>query len=185
MGIRNRATVVGNICSAVPSLDSGPVLLVYEAEVHLMDRSGESVVSILDWFKGPRKTALRKNQIVTGISISIPQKAHAGCYVRLGRYRGEDLAQAGVGVLALKGPKFRVAFNALAPVPLRAEKIENLLNSNSFSEELLLEAKNLIDKEITPISDIRSTKEYRMHMAKVMFIRGVKTALSTLERWDS
>ena len=50
MGIRNRATIVGNICSAVPSLDSGPAFLVYEANVVVKGSEGERVIPILDWF---------------------------------------------------------------------------------------------------------------------------------------
>jgi CO/xanthine dehydrogenase FAD-binding subunit len=55
VGTRNRATIVGNICSAVPSLDSGPALLCYNALVCLKNLEGERFVPIQEWFTGPKK----------------------------------------------------------------------------------------------------------------------------------
>ena len=180
MGIRNRATMVGNICSAVPSLDSGPALLLYEAIVVVKGKDGERRIPIEEWFLGPRKTALKEGELVEYIEIPLPQKKHAGCYVKLGRYNGEDLAQVGVGVLVLSGNEYRVAFCAVGPKPTRAKKIESLLNGKELSDSLIEEAKKLVEEEISPITDIRATKEYRMHMAKVMLDRALKAAVERL-----
>ncbi|MEA1927846.1 MAG: FAD binding domain-containing protein, partial [Candidatus Auribacterota bacterium] len=92
-GIRNRATLVGNICSAVPSLDSGTPLLDYEAEVLVQGKDGERSIPIGEWFTGPKKTALQPGEIVIGVIIPEITGKQGGCYVKLGRYRGEDLAQ--------------------------------------------------------------------------------------------
>ncbi|MCX6087874.1 MAG: xanthine dehydrogenase family protein subunit M [Caldiserica bacterium] len=180
MGIRNRATIVGNICSAVPSLDSGPALLVYEANVVVKGSEGERIIPILDWFLGPRKTALNADEFVYGITISLPEKKNGGSYVKLGRYNGEDLAQVGLGILALEGNEYRLAFCAVGPLPGRAKKIEALLNGKSLTDSLIEEAKNLVPEEISPITDVRATKEYRLHVAKIMFERGIKAAVERL-----
>jgi len=180
MGIRNRATIVGNICSAVPSLDSGPALLVYEANVVVKGSEGERIIPILDWFLGPRKTALNADEFVYGITISLPEKKNGGSYVKLGRYNGEDLAQVGLGILALEGNEYRLAFCAVGPLPGRAKKIETLLNGKSLTDSLIEEAKNLVPEEISPITDVRATKEYRLHVAKIMFERGIKAAVERL-----
>ena len=95
VGIRNRATVAGNVCSAVPSNDAGPVLLAAGASLHVAGGDGERTIPLEGWFLGPRQTALREGELVTGISIPLPGE-HGGCYSKLGRYRGEDLAQASV-----------------------------------------------------------------------------------------
>lgn len=178
VGIRNRATIVGNICSAVPSLDSGPPLLCLEAEVLVRSTNGQRTVPVDSWFLGPRKTALKDNEYVEGISIEMPLKRFGGSYVKLGRYRGEDLAQAGVGVYAFDEREYRIAFCALAPVPARAKKIESLLNGKEITDTLISEAIKLLPQEISPITDIRATKEYRMHVTGVMLERGLKAALS-------
>jgi carbon-monoxide dehydrogenase medium subunit len=179
-GIRNRATLVGNICSAVPSLDSGTPLLVYEAQIIAFSQSGRRTIPIGEWFTGPKRNALQKDEIVVGISIPKPEGRQGGCYVKLGRYRGEDLAQAGVGVLVLEDKQYRVAFCALGPVATRAGKTEELLRGKDLSESLIAEAKKLLPEEISPITDIRATSEYRMHMAGVMLERGLRAAVARL-----
>ena len=180
MGIRNRATIVGNICSAVPSADSAPILLVYDADIIAKRFSGERIIPIRDWFAGPKKTVLDSEEIVTGIAIRLPDKKHAGCYEKLGRYSGEDLAQAGICILAFENPQYRIAFCAVGPVPKRAFSVEEFLNGKEISNDLIEEAKQYLRKEISPITDIRSSEEYRTHMMCVMFERGLKKAVSQI-----
>ncbi|HRY29591.1 MAG TPA: xanthine dehydrogenase family protein subunit M [Elusimicrobiota bacterium] len=180
VGVRNRATLAGNICSAVPSLDSAPALLVYDAVVHLQGPRGKRQMPLKDFFMGPKKTALAPGELVTGVAVRIPKKKSGGCYAKLGRYAGEDLAQVGLAVLALADNTYRVAHCAVGPVARRAEKIEGLLNGKRLSDILLEEAVRLVDKEISPISDIRSSKEYRLHMTKVMLRRALWAAVNRL-----
>jgi carbon-monoxide dehydrogenase medium subunit len=180
VGVRNRATLAGNICSAVPSLDGAPALLDYEAVVSVQGPKGKREIPIGRWFIGPKKTALRKGELVLGVKIPLPKKKNGACYVRLGRYRGEDLAQVGVGILALAGDEYRVSFCAVGPVPARAGKIERCLNGKKLTSKLIREAQDLVPDEIQPISDVRAGKEYRMHMARVMLERGLKAAVARM-----
>lgn len=176
VGLRNRATMVGNICSAVPSCDSGPVLLVYGAKVLVKGQKGEREIPLSEWFLGPKKTSLKRGEVARGVAIPLPGKRHAGSYVKLGRYRGEDLAQASVAVLALLGNSYRIAFGAVAPTPVRAERIEALINGKKVDDSVMESAKRLVIQEIAPITDIRASEEYRTHMVQVMLERGIKAA---------
>lgn len=180
MAIRNRATLAGNICSAVPCMDSGPLLSVYDAEMTAVGPDGKRTIPAHQWFKGNRLTDLKHGEILTAISIPLPAETHAGCYVKLGRYNGEDLAQASVLVLCLPGNRYRVAFGSVAPVPIRAKRIEALLNGNPLNDDLVDSAKELVPEEIKPITDIRASKEYRMHMSQVMLGRALTAAAQRL-----
>jgi CO/xanthine dehydrogenase FAD-binding subunit len=177
VGTRNRATIVGNICSAVPSLDSGPALLCYNALVSLRNLKEEKIVSIREWFAGPKKTIRNADEIVEGIIVPLPEQKQKVYYGKLGRYSGEDLAQAGIGIIHYADKSFRIAFCAVGTVPKRSEKLEENLNGKDINDELITECKKIIEEEISPITDIRSTKEYRMHMIKVMFERGIKEVM--------
>lgn len=180
-GIRNRATMVGNICSAVPCCDSGPILLVYDAAVLVTGPVRKRKIPIGEWFVEPRKTGLKRGEIVTGLEIAAPKKKHAACFVKLRRYEGGDLAGASVAVLVLAGNSYRVAFGSVAPRPIRGRKIEALLEGKALSDGLIHEALRLVPEEIAPITDIRATKEYRTHMVAVMLKRGLRAAVSRLE----
>jgi carbon-monoxide dehydrogenase medium subunit len=179
-GIRNRATLVGNICSAVPSCDAGPVLLVYETEVHVVGPDGRRDVAIGDWFDGPRTTTLRPNEIVTGLTIHPPAEPHGAAFLKLARYEGEDLAQANLAVMITGAQHYRVAYGAVAPTPSRASAVERLLAGETLDADRLAAAQQLVTDEIAPITDMRATKEYREHMCRVMLARGLRAAQDRL-----
>jgi len=170
-GIRNRATVVGNICSAVPSCDAGPVLLAYDTTVHLTGPGGDRSVDIDDWFVGLRTTARSDDEIVTHLTIDL--REHAGAYLKLMRYAGEDLAQASVGIVAYPGNDYRVAFGAVAPTPIRSARIEAALHGNDVDGALIETVVGMVSDEISPITDIRASAEYRTRMTEVMLERGL------------
>jgi len=181
VGIRNRATMVGNLCSAVPCCDSGAVLLVYDAVVMISGPSGKRKVPLREWFLGPRKTVLKRGELATAVTVQLPKQKHGACFVKLRRYEGEDLAQASVTVLALAGNRYRISFGAVAPRPIAAERVEALLEGQALSDGLIQQAVRLAREEITPITDIRATKEYRAHMVGVMLERGLRAAVARLE----
>ena len=181
VGIRNKATLVGNICSAVPSADSAPALLVRDAVVVAVSEEGNREIPISEFFVGPRKTVLKKGEIVTEIKVPEIKNKFGGSYIKLGRYSGEDLAQVGVATLAVEGNKYSVAFCAVAPVPVRATEVEEFLKGKEITDELLNEAKPIALKAISPISDVRASKEYRMRMSGVVFARSMKTSVLRLE----
>ncbi len=170
-GIRNRATMVGNICSAGPSCDAGPVLLVYDTTVHLTGPDGDRSVDINDWFIGLRQTARTEDEVVTHLTIALRQ--HGGVYVKLMRYGGEDLAQAAVGIIAYPDHEYRVAFGAVAPTPIRSIRIEDALRGKPLDDALVAEAAAMVRDEISPITDIRASAEYRVRMTEVMLKRGL------------
>ena len=181
VGIRNRATMVGNICSAVPCCDSGPILLIYDAVVLVTGPAGKRRIPIGEWFVGPRKTALKRGELVTGLALPLPKEKHAACFVKLKRYEGEDLAQASVAILALVGNSYRIAFGAVAPQPIRGKKIEALLEGKVLSKFLVDEMLRLVPEEISPITDIRASRDYRSLMVCVMLKRGLEAAVSRLQ----
>lgn len=179
VGIRNRATVVGNLCSAVPSNDAGPVLLAAGAALQLAGPRGERTIPLAEWFLGPRRTSLAEGELVTGITIPLPGP-HGACYLKLGRYRGEDLAQASVAVLALPDRRYRIAFGAVAPATVRATTIEEFLEGRALDEAALAGAAGLVAGTISPISDLRASAEYRDHMCRVMLVRAMRAATGRL-----
>jgi CO/xanthine dehydrogenase FAD-binding subunit len=176
VGVRNRATMVGNICAAVPCCDAGPVLLALGAEVHVAGPGDGRLIPIDDWFAGPRETTIQPGEIVTHVTLPLPDPAHGAAYARLSRTRGEDLAQASVAVLVEPGHRYRVAFGAVAPTPVRAARIEDRLDGNPLGPEVLEDAVALVPEEVQPITDVRATERYRLRMCEVMLRRALTAA---------
>ena len=65
-----------------------------------------------------------------------------------------------------------------------AYKIEEILNGNALSEKLIDKAVAMVTNEISPITDIRSSKEYRLHVSGVMLKRGLWACKDILEGKD-
>jgi carbon-monoxide dehydrogenase medium subunit len=180
VGVRNRATVVGNLCSAVPSLDAGPALMAFDTELHAAGTYGERCIPIAEWFVGPRATALGAGEVVTGATLTLPEGGHGGAFLKLARYAGEDLAQANLAVTVTRERHYRVAFGAVAPKPVRARPVESLLSGRDLDDDLLDAAVGLVPDCIAPITDIRATAAYRTHMCRVMLRRGLAAAVQRL-----
>jgi CO/xanthine dehydrogenase FAD-binding subunit len=180
-GVRNRATVVGNICSAVPSADSAPALLVLQALVVVQNRTGVRELPIADFFLGPRRTALVPGDIVTGIRLPLPPGPFGSNYVKMGRYDGEDLAQVCVATFVNDEGAVRIAFGAVAPKPVRACEAEEFLHGKVLTEDVLEQAVPLAMKSISPISDVRAGKEYRLHISGVLLKRSLRASSSRLQ----
>ncbi len=178
--IRNRATVAGNICSCVPCMDSAPPLVAYRARLLIHGPGGERTLTAADFFLGPRKTALKPDELLVGIILPPPPK-HGAAFLKQKRYRGEDLAQSNLAVLALEGNEYRIVFGSVGPTPIEAKKIEKLLAGKKLDGTLINKAKKMVREEISPIDDVRSSREYRFIMAEVMLERGLRAAASRLK----
>jgi len=171
--IRNRATVVGNICNASPAAETAAPLLIYEASVCLKGPHGVREIPIGKFFKGPGETHKTHDEIVTGIRLPLPIWHEKSIYKRISRRRGVDLAIVNVALAMGHGGKTKLAYGSLAPVPFRALSVESVVNSylsHAISEE---EFTSAVEKCLSPIDDIRSSRVYKIEMAKLLTLEGV------------
>jgi carbon-monoxide dehydrogenase medium subunit len=153
---------------------------VYDGAVEVTGPDGERMIPLEEWFVGPRSTRLGTGEMVTAVTLELPATDHAGIFLKLSRYSGEDLAQANLAVLTTASLDYRLAFGAVAPTPVRARRIESKLAGREVDDELLDLASQLVADEIAPITDIRATAAYRTHMCHVMLRRGLRAAAQRL-----
>jgi carbon-monoxide dehydrogenase medium subunit len=178
---RTLATIGGNVCSAVPSLDSAPSLLVLDAKFRLQSKRGERVVAAENFFLGPRRTILETGEILTHIIVPLRENFTAS-FLRIGRRKALTLAivNAAAGVaLSNTGEvtEVRIALGAVAPTPIRAHKAEEFLLGRRFDAELIQQASEIAVAETSPISDIRASAEYRKKLVAVLVRRALGKAL--------
>jgi carbon-monoxide dehydrogenase medium subunit len=176
--IRNRATLVGNICNASPAADSAPALLILDATVNIASQKSKRSIPIGEFFAGVKRTVLAKNELVTSINVPAPPKGSAGSYLKARRTVGEDLCVVGVGGLATPNgktsKKLRLAYSSVAPTPVRAFEAEKVFESTRPLDQLLEQAMPIVRKTVSPISDVRGGKEYRMNLVEVLTKRLVR-----------
>jgi carbon-monoxide dehydrogenase medium subunit len=159
--IRNRATVVGNIVNASPCADMAPGLLCLGARAVISSARGPREVALGDFFAGVKETVLRPDEVLEGIVVPPEASGARGNYRKLKRINGHDLGIVGVALCKLGG-LIRLGISSCAPTPLSV----NGLAETASADEVVAAARSAI----TPISDVRASKEYREFMVEV-FVR--------------
>jgi len=181
--VRNTGTIGGNLCNAVPSADTAPPLIVLGARLRVVGPKKERTVLVEDFFKGPNKTVLRPLELVAEVQIPPAGRNEFGAYLKHTLRREMDLAIVGVAAYVSLDSKRRIckevkiAMGAVAPIPMRAKKAEEILRGKELDDDLIEDAAQLASKESEPIDDIRSSADYRREMVRVLTRRAIHQLL--------
>ena len=169
--IRNRATLVGNICNASPAADTVPPLMVYGAsvEVAVSDPAAEAAVSrrqvlLSDFFLGPGKTACSPSELVVAVHIPVPRQPFGAAFGRLTRRRGVDLATINMACSIDAAGLTTFVFGAAGPTPILVRDESGELADPELPGSRRDELLQLLLENTRPISDVRSGREYRQAM---------------------
>jgi CO/xanthine dehydrogenase FAD-binding subunit len=181
--VRNRGTMAGNICNAVPSADSAPPLLSLEARLFCVSKKRERILNIDEFFTGPNRCALEPDEILREIQIpAMPEKGR-GVFIKLSPRSRMDLAVVNVTVLFVKEKgqfkDVRISLGAVAPTPMRARKAERSLEGVKADDKAILNAAKIASAESKPIDDHRASAEYRRMMVEVLVRRAIRQVIST------
>jgi len=170
--VRHMGTIGGNLCSASPAADSAPALLVYNGRVKLVRARGERILPLDKYFKGVNETVKTAQELMTEIRIPSLRNGLGSAFKKLTRV-GTDISKISCAVAIVRKGRVcvscRVAMGAVAPVPMRMRGAEELMDGEKVEASLVEEMGHRISAEIQPITDIRSTAEYRRQVAVVLF----------------
>jgi len=179
--IRNRATLVGNICNASPAADTVPVLATMNASVEISGQSGNRVRAVADFIKGNRVIDLAHGEIVTAVRIPQSQSLRGCAFERITRRRGVDLATANLCCTIGSDNVVVVAFGSVAPRPLLVQLNDALLVDRQATKKDRSRIIKNICAHATPISDVRASAAYRSAMLCVMAERALGRAKMRLD----
>ena len=184
--LRNRATLVGNLCNASPCGDTIGPCLAYCSKVHIVGPDGKHEIDLKDFFEGPGKTCLRPGEIVESVSFPIPQPGAEGTYQSIGRNKFGDLAIAAVTVLGYEkkdtpsGYEFLLTLTAVAPTVIFANSAQDILKTQPISRGTLEQAASACGEACKPIDDIRGSANYRRDMIQMLALRGLEETCKQL-----
>jgi carbon-monoxide dehydrogenase medium subunit len=175
--VRNTSTIGGNIADASPIADSAPPLMVLEADVIAAGSGGERIIPIDEFFVKPQKTKLASDEVLVRFRVPVP-RAGNGKFIKLGLRRGTSCSVVSVAVwLVDRGGRIediRIALGGVAPRPLRARKTEQAFVGSKLDMESIERIAAGVRDEITPITDVRGSSEYRREVSAGILARAVK-----------
>jgi carbon-monoxide dehydrogenase medium subunit len=186
--LRNRATIVGNICNASPAGDTIGACLAYQGILHIHGSGGIRKEALAGFFLAPGKTRLKPGEIAIALHLPPPPSGSHGTYVKLGRNKLSDLSIVGVSVLGYPEPavpsgyRFHLILASVAPVPLVAKEAESNLASAPITPASIRETARLAVEACTPIDDVRGSARYRKQMVKKLSIKALSEVWEKLTR---
>lgn len=176
--VKNRATLGGNIGTASPIGDLGPVLLSLEAKLRVAGIKGERVIALSEFFKGYRQTDLQPGEVI--VSVLIPRSLVAGATRRFSQ--SYKVGKRGTDDISIVAAAFtidltenhqivqaRLAYGGVAATPARALSVEAMLAGKPWNLETIQQAKTALQTAFTPLTDLRGSAEYRRKLVANLF----------------
>jgi len=178
--IRNRGTIGGNIVNASPAGDLLSPLMAYDAQFRLLSTQEEKIVPAEDFFLGPKKTILKPAQLLTQIILPLPSERTYGSWIKVGKRKALVIATITL-VLVVKMTEdnkivkdVRTCLGSVAPTPIEIKEIKKKMAGKNFDQLDFAELGQMVEDKISPIDDIRGTREYRKDVAKEIMINALE-----------
>ena len=181
--IRHSATIGGNLATASPSADTAPSLLAFDATLTLEHKYGKRTVAARDFFLGVGKTVLKPEELIT--DIAFPPAEHSAFY-KLGLRTAMAISVVNLAAQVTCGEdgtmqKVAVALGSVAPKPVRAAHAEQALIGQKPTAEVLERAMDALLEDISPITDIRASGEYRRLAARNLLRKVIRKCCGICE----
>lgn len=174
--IRNMATIGGNVCNGAVSADSAPALFSLNAELKLKSLNNERIVKITEFYDGPGKVKIERNEILTEILIKEKDyKNKKGKYIKFANRKALDISMLGVAlVYEVEDNIFkdlRVSLGVAAPKPIRCRTAENFAIGNGVTNEVINKIAELAKVDSNPRNSWRGSRDYRLHLISTLIKR--------------
>ena len=155
--IQNRGTLGGNVANGSPAGDSLPVLAAAEALLVLRSSAAERRVAFTEFYTGYRASVLRPDELI--VEIEFPRVDGAQWFRKVGTRAAQAISK--LVIAAVRAPQPRIAIGSVAATTVRLPHTEAALAAGATIDD----AVNILETEIAPIDDIRSSADYRRQVA--------------------
>jgi len=173
--IQARGTLGGNLATASPAADGSAVLMALDADVVLASLQGERRVPIAQWFTAYRRTARAADEVIVRIEFGLPKTSRRQLWRKVGTRAAQSISKVALAAIGEyeRGRCVRVGLGmaSVAPVTVSLPSVRALAVSPgplAVPDDALDAA---VRRDISPIDDVRSTAEYRAHVASAL-VRG-------------
>ena len=178
--IRNRGTIGGNIVNASPAGDLLSTLMAYDAQFKLLSLQKEALISAEEFFIGPKKTILEPAQLLIQIILPLPSERTYGSWIKIGKRKALIIATITLALVVEMAEDnktvkdVRTCLGSVAPTPIEIKEIREKMIGKKFNQLDFNQLGQIVEDKISPIDDIRGTREYRKDVAKNIMINALE-----------
>lgn len=178
--IRNRGTIGGNIVNASPAGDLLSPLMAYDAQFKLLSLQKEALISAEEFFIGPKKTILEPAQLLIQIILPLPSERTYGSWIKIGKRKALIIATITLALVVEMAEDnktvkdVRTCLGSVAPTPIEIKEIREKMIGKKFNQLDFNQLGQIVEDKISPIDDIRGTREYRKDVAKNIMINALE-----------
>tara|TARA_Y100000996_G_scaffold401938_1_gene373373 strand:+ start:404 stop:1840 length:1437 start_codon:yes stop_codon:yes gene_type:complete len=172
--IRNVGTIAGNIATASPIGDTLPLLLSLDTKIIIQGINKIKIYSLSKFFISYRKTKLKKGEFIYSIRIPLNKENIFKAYKISKRFDDDISSVCGSFNFLIKKNKIMkvaIAYGGMSEIPKRALTIEKNLINSEFSENTFNRAVKFINKDFSPLDDMRASRDYRLTVAKNLLLK--------------
>ena len=168
--IRNAGTLAGNIANGSPIADTVPYLFISGARLELRSVDSTREVPVEAFYRGYKTFDMQPDEIITRVFVPIIPKDEVVKLYKVSRRKDLDISAftAAFRLTITDGVirAARVAYGGVGPVVMRLPKTEAHLVRNAPSLEIFTQAGRIARGEVTPITDVRGSRDYRLQLAE-------------------
>ena len=172
--IRNMATLAGNFVNASPIGDMTILFLALDSSITLKNKDGKlRTIALKDFYKSYKIFDLQKGELIVNITFKVPDTSHHFNFEKVSKRTHLDIASVNSAItIKTDGntiEKVHLAVGGVAPIPKYLHQTAAFLANKELSKEVLREAGKVLQDEISPISDVRGSSDYKRLLARQLF----------------
>lgn len=171
--IRGRATLVGNVCEAIPWVDTPPALIALEARVNVAGTEGERSVELERFIRGPVDVDLNSGEIVTWIEVP-DVSGRKSAFEKFSE--GSEFSIASVAASVTPGRKdgVRIVYGAVSSTPVRCTEAESIVAQGEVSRATISKAAQAASERVDCVTDVLASAEYRRHLIRLITMKALR-----------
>lgn len=163
--IRNMATIAGNFVNASPIGDFTIFFLALNAQLVMTDGKEKKEIPLRKFYKGYKNLDKKPEEFIEKIWFELPQKNSIFNFEKVSKRTNLDIASVNSAMLVTIENdtivEAGISAGGVGPIPMYLQKTSEFLKGKIISEELIAQAIEIAQTEISPISDARGTAEYK------------------------
>jgi xanthine dehydrogenase small subunit len=173
--VRNAGTLGGNVANGSPIGDSMPFLMVLGASVRLRRGERRRAMPLESFYLGYQKKALEPGEFLEAVLLPLPRAGRLFASYKISKRFDQDIS-AVCGAFAVdlengRAASVRIAFGGMAAIPQRAPLTEAALTGKAWTRQSILAALPMLERDYTPIGDMRASAGYRAQAARNLLLR--------------